>query len=70
MVTSTLLSISSERNTVTHHVRASMALHHFTMLVNGDHAHIVQYLLSTGRVNPLTKDKYGDTALSFASGQL
>ena len=33
MVTSTLLSISSERNTVTHHVRPIMALHHFTMLV-------------------------------------
>ena len=33
-----------------------------------DHAHIVQYLLSTGRVNPLAEDKYGDTALSIASG--
>ena len=32
-----------------------------------NHAHIVQYLLSTGRVNPLTKNKYGHTALYFAS---
>ena len=28
-----LISISSERNTVTHHVRTSMAVHLFTMLV-------------------------------------
>ena len=31
------------------------------------HVHIVQYLLSTGRVNPLSKSKYGDTALYYAS---
>ena len=67
MVTSTLPSTSSERNTVIHHVRTSMAIHHFTMLVSRNHAHIVQYLLSTGRVNPLTKNKYGYTALSYAS---
>ena len=33
MVTITLSSISSERNTVTHHVSTSMARHHFTLLV-------------------------------------
>ena len=33
MVTSTLPSTSSERNTVIHHVRTIMAIHHFTMLV-------------------------------------
>ena len=33
MVTSTLLSISSETNTVTHHVRTMLAIHHFTLLV-------------------------------------
>ena len=32
MVTSTLPSTSSERNTVIHHVRTIMARHHFTML--------------------------------------
>ena len=32
-----------------------------------DHAHIVQYLLSTGRVNPLTKNQEWHTALSLAS---
>ena len=31
------------------------------------HAHVVQYLLSTGHVNPLAKNRHGDTALSFAS---
>ena len=68
MVTSTLPSTSSERNTVIHHVRTIMAyttpLHDACLL---NHAHIVQYLLSTGRVNPLTKTKYGTTALSYAS---
>ena len=39
------------------------------MLVLCNHAHIVQYLLSTGRVNPLTKTKYGYTALSYASNK-
>ena len=34
MVTSTLPSTSSERNTVIHHVRTyEMAIHHFTLLV-------------------------------------
>ena len=67
MVTSTLPSTSSERNTVIHHVRTIMAGHHFTMLVSRNHAHIVQYLLSTGRVNPLTENKSGHTALYYAS---
>ena len=40
---------------------------HFACL-NG-HTHIVQYLLATGRVNPLTKNKNGRTALSYASDE-
>ena len=31
------------------------------------HAHIVQYLLSTGKVDPLVKNKYGSTPVDWAS---
>ena len=34
-----------------------------------NHAHIVQYLLSTGLVNPLAKNKYGATFFSYATGK-
>ena len=47
-----------------------MAKHHFHYAChrNGQ-PHIVQYLLSTGRVNPLTKDKDNHAALEYASGK-
>ena len=42
--------------------------HHFTLLVLiAMPMHVVQYLLSTGQINPLAKNRHGDTALSFAS---
>ena len=45
-----------------------MAGHHFTGLVTITTPTLYKYLLSTGRVNPLTETKYGRTALYWASG--
>ena len=53
VITSILPSTSSVRHIVTHRVRTIMVIHHFTLLVTIDmHAHIVQYLVSTGKLDP------------------
>ena len=63
MVISTSLSTSSMTHTVTHYVRTMMVIHHFTLLVVVV-MHIVQYLLSTGKVDPLAIPMYKSSKLS------
>ena len=40
-----------------------MVIHHFTLLVTYKQIHIVQYLLSTGKVDPMAINKYGKTPM-------
>ena len=40
-----------------------MVIHHFTWACHYSPAHIVQYLLSTGKVDPLAKNKNGETPM-------
>ena len=40
-----------------------MVIHHFTLLVTINKIHIVQYLLSTGKVDPLAENKNGETPM-------
>ena len=61
MVTSTLLSISSERNTVTHHVRTMMADTplHYACDNNDGHLNIAQYLIREEHCNPSCENNDG-----------
>ena len=62
-----LPSITLTKHIVTHHVRTEMVTHHFTLLVTMNCPKIVQYLLSTGKVDPEAKNKEGKTPLDFAT---
>ena len=71
MVTSTLPSTSSERNTVIHHVRTIMAstpLHYACACRHGN-LNIAQYLIREEHCNPSCEDKYGETPLHYACSQ-
>ena len=66
MVTSALLSISSERNTVTHHVRTMLAIHHFTMLVAMVTSALLSISSERNTVTPSCEDNVGNTPLHYA----